>query len=507
MVDYKTEKYAKISGIPGAAITSGTVPTARITRSNIVDAGTEGTKIAVGTTAQRGSTAGQFRYNSTIGKFEGRNASSFVSLEATPTITSIDDTEVDSAAGGNQTIVITGTNFTTGDVASFVGTSASFNAATTTIDSATQITAVAPKSSFLNAQEPYGVRVTSTGGLAGNLTSQINVDNAPTWTTASGNIATITEYATGNHATVAASDAEGDTVAYTETGGTVLATNNLTLNSSTGVISGDPTDVASDTTHTFTLRATAGSKTADRSFNIVVTNEAPLETNANTLAFFDFASGRSYDSSSTLQDLSGNNKDLPLGDASYNSANGGIIIGSTTENTRSTGLTGSITEISMGCWVKITNDNNKGIIWYGNTSADDHFFIRNALQGSNYGLDIGKDINGTDNWNQSQKDGSTSASSYITGLSNYTSKYFYIVFRCDSSGQISFSIDKSTFYNQQDAGVNMSGHSAGAFGIFGDPYNDNSSSHSIGVAWWYNGVVSQILSDAIYDDYATRFGR
>jgi len=34
---------------------------------NIVDTGTEGTKIAVGTTAQRGNTAGQLRFNSTTG--------------------------------------------------------------------------------------------------------------------------------------------------------------------------------------------------------------------------------------------------------------------------------------------------------------------------------------------------------------------------------------------------------------------------------------------------------
>ena len=42
---------------------------------NIVDTGTEGTKVAAGTTAQRGSTTGQWRYNTTTGFFEGRNAS------------------------------------------------------------------------------------------------------------------------------------------------------------------------------------------------------------------------------------------------------------------------------------------------------------------------------------------------------------------------------------------------------------------------------------------------
>ena len=129
---------------------------APVSFSNIVDTGTEGTKVASGTTAQRGTTAGQWRYNTDTGFFEGRNVGGdFSTLEPNPTVTSVDDDDVDSAAGGNQTIVITGSGFLTGAIASFVGSSASFNAATTTVDSVTQITAVAPKASFLNAQEPY----------------------------------------------------------------------------------------------------------------------------------------------------------------------------------------------------------------------------------------------------------------------------------------------------------------------------------------------------------------
>ena len=239
--------------------------------TNIVDSGTEGTKVASGTTAQRGSTAGQWRYNTTTGFFEGRNASTFSTLEPTPTVSSVDDGEVDSAGGGNQTIVITGSNFTSGAVASFVGTSASFNAATTTVDSSTQITAVAPKSSFLNAQEPYKVKVTSATGLAGTSASGlINVDNAPTWTTNAGSLGSIYEDDTGNHFTVAASDAEGDTISYSLQSGSLAG---LSLNSSTGVISGDPTDVSSDTTNSFTLRATAGGKTADRAFSYITKND------------------------------------------------------------------------------------------------------------------------------------------------------------------------------------------------------------------------------------------
>ena len=238
---------------------------------NISDTGTEGTKVSTGTTAQRGSTQGQFRYNTTTGLAEYYDGSQFKSIDVNPTVTNIDVTEVDSTAGGNQTFVITGTNFLTGATASFVGSTASFNASSTAIDSTTQITAVAPKASFLNAQEPYGVKVTNAqSGLSATLASQINVDSAPSWQTASGNIADIGETDTGNHVTVSATDAEGDTIAYSETTSVLTAQAGLALNSSTGVISGDPTDVGSHTTYNFTLRATAGGKTADRAFNIIV---------------------------------------------------------------------------------------------------------------------------------------------------------------------------------------------------------------------------------------------
>tara|TARA_Y100000310_G_scaffold12152_1_gene12593 strand:+ start:42 stop:1778 length:1737 start_codon:yes stop_codon:yes gene_type:complete len=281
MADYKTEKYAKQSGIPASAITSGTFAAARIARSDIVDAGTEGTKVAVGTTGQRGSTTGQFRFNSTTGKFEGKDATTWAEIPISPAVASVDDTEVDSAAGGNQTFVITGSNFSTGDVASFVGNDATeITASTTTIDSATQITAVIAKSSFVNSKEPYDIKIKKLTQTIGTLENQINVDNAPAWQTSAGNLGTIQDDDTGTHFTLVASDAEGDTVAYTETGGTNISGAGMALNSSTGVISGDPTDVNSATTVSFTARATAASKTADRAFNIIVNPAAQLTINS-----------------------------------------------------------------------------------------------------------------------------------------------------------------------------------------------------------------------------------
>jgi hypothetical protein len=234
---------------------------------NISDTGTEGTKVATGTTAQRGSTTGQWRYNTTTNFFEGINNTGAVSsLEPDPTVTSVDDGEVDSAGGGNQTIVVTGTNFTSGGTIAFVGSSAEFNASTTTFNNATQVTAVAPKSSFLNAQEPYKVKFTSpTGKSNTSATGLISVDNEPTWSTSAGSLGTKTLGNTGTHATVSATDPDGDTVAYTVQSGSLPT--GTSLNSSTGVISG--TIGGSASTYNFTLRATANTKTTDRAFSII----------------------------------------------------------------------------------------------------------------------------------------------------------------------------------------------------------------------------------------------
>tara|TARA_Y100000114_G_scaffold41283_1_gene36774 strand:+ start:1917 stop:3422 length:1506 start_codon:yes stop_codon:yes gene_type:complete len=472
---------------------------------NITDTGTEGTRVATGTTAQRGSATGQWRYNTTTGFFEGRNAGGdFSTLEPSPTISGVDVTEVDSNAGGNQTFVISGANFTTGGTIAFVGTSAQFNATTTTHNSGTQQTAVAPKASFLNAQEPYKIKFTSASGVAGtSATGLISVDTAPSWTTNAGSLGTLYEGDTANIST-SATDADSDTIAYTIQSGSLPT--GLGLNGSTGAITGTTGTVSADTTSNFTLRATANSKTADRAFSIVVKDA--LEQDSNTLAYFDFASGKSYDGTSTLQDLTSRNKDLPFGsNVSHSTANGGVLVGSSNQNVRATGLTGSVSSISMGVWVKLQGvTSGKGVIYYGDTGTNNHFFIRDAINGEAYNFDIGKDISGSDTWTRSKYNGND-MNDYITSVSGYANKFWYYVVRIDSNGHVTTSLNKSTFETTiSTGGGTINGHSSGQFGIFGDPYDDNSSSHTIGVAYWYNGLISQAKADAIYDRYATRFG-
>ena len=250
---------------------------------NINDTGTEGTKVASGTTAQRGTTQGQWRFNTTTGFFEGRNASTFSTLEPTPVVTSVDVTEVDTNAGGSTTFVVTGTDFTSGGVIAFIANDSSeFNADTTTFNSSTQVTAVKTNSSFLNAKEPYKVKFTSATGKAGiSGSGLINVDSAPTWNTAAGSLGSIYHDINANHFTLSATDAEGDAIIYSETGGTNISNAGLSL-SNGGVISGNPNDVGSDTTISFTGRATANSKTTDRAFSFIVKPALGSSTNAAT---------------------------------------------------------------------------------------------------------------------------------------------------------------------------------------------------------------------------------
>ena len=272
-------KTASLDNVPASndasALTTGTLNNARLP-SNISDGGTEGTKIATGTTAQRGSTTGQIRFNSTTGLAEYYTGTAFKSIDSPPTVSSIDVTEVASDGGGNQTIVITGSGFGSGAIVTFVGNAGTnFNASTVTVDSTTQITAVAPKASFLNAQEPYGVKVQNTSGLSATLASQINVDSSPSWSTASGSLGSFFDSTrSGISVSATATDSDGDTIVYSVQSGSLPS--GLSLNTSSGAITGTANAVGSDTTSSFTLRATANSKTADRAFTITI--NAPVST-------------------------------------------------------------------------------------------------------------------------------------------------------------------------------------------------------------------------------------
>ena len=225
--------------------------------------------------ALSGVRPGQIIFNQTTGLPEYYNGSDWIPIDSPPSISSVSPTSVESAAGGNVTFTINGERFGIGSVVKLISnTGVELTPSPVTRVSATQLTAVIARNSFVNAQEPYDVKVTNPSGLSSTLADQINVDNAPTWTTSAGNVGSISDQVGGNHVTLSATDPEGDAITYSEVGSNLSAAG-LVLGSS-GVISGNPNDVNSSTTVSFTGRATANSKTADRSFNIIVDPYRPV---------------------------------------------------------------------------------------------------------------------------------------------------------------------------------------------------------------------------------------
>jgi len=165
------------------------------------------------------------------------------------------------------TINITGTNFASGATATLVGNDGTeYVASTTTVNNLTAITAVF--GSLPANKEPYDIRVTNPSNLYGVYYDILTVNDKPAWQTASGSLGTVNEL-TSVSFTVAATDEENNTITYSSTN----LPSWLTLNSSTGQITGISPDSEADTTYTFDVIASDGiNASTSRSFSITVLN-------------------------------------------------------------------------------------------------------------------------------------------------------------------------------------------------------------------------------------------
>ena len=180
--------------------------------------------------------------------------------ETKPTISSISPTVIENT---QTSITITGTNFVNGINVEAIATNGSIiQADTVTFNSATSVSAAFTISTdatyFLRLENPDGNAVRSSTAL-------LTVSDAPAWTTSAGSLGT---------------NAAGSAVSYTvaATGATSFAIQSgtlpggVTLNTSTGVISGTESGATAETTYNFTIRASdAEAQTADRAFSITIT--------------------------------------------------------------------------------------------------------------------------------------------------------------------------------------------------------------------------------------------
>ena len=187
-----------------------------------------------------------------------------------PTVSSISPSTITNDA---TSITITGTNFVNGcHVEAISSTGAIFTPNSVSFTNATTVVA----NFTIGTDGTYFIRVENPDGLAARSSSALlTVSDAPTWSTSAGSIGTVAAGASVSLDVDASSDS---TVAFSETtsvltsnSDTPASTMNLTLNSSTGAITGTAPSPTSETTYNFTLRATdAEAQTADRAFSITI---------------------------------------------------------------------------------------------------------------------------------------------------------------------------------------------------------------------------------------------
>jgi len=232
--------------------------------------GTDGLVVPKGTTAERVVTeVGKLRYNTDLGFLEQYNATGWAGIDAPPVVTNQTGTVYEDT---DSTITVTGSNFKNGSAVYITGPGVSNveRALSTTFVSSSELTAATNAASvgYIGGAQ-YGVKVVNPSGLSSFLDPAGTVNRVPAWSTAAGSLGTIYDsQRSGYSVQVQATDADGDTVTYALQSGSLPG--GTTLNTSNGTISGNVSAVGSNTTYTFTIRATAGGIGTDRTFSITV---------------------------------------------------------------------------------------------------------------------------------------------------------------------------------------------------------------------------------------------
>jgi hypothetical protein len=186
-----------------------------------------------------------------------------VSQDPAPSIASITPT---TAATTGTTITITGSSFKSGLSVQFIGTNGTaYNSPASTFVNGGSATATTP--SLLVAYEPYDVKLINSDNQFAVLDNCLDVGGSPTWSTSSGTLATISEQ-TSLSTSVSATDPDGTSIVYSSSNLPAW----VTLNSSTGALTGTAPEVASDTTYSFDVSASDGVNTSSRAFNVIVNN-------------------------------------------------------------------------------------------------------------------------------------------------------------------------------------------------------------------------------------------
>jgi len=197
----------------------------------------------------------------------GSGTLSFSDSVLFPTISSISPSVVENT---QTAITLTGTNFKDSSTPPFVDAINSSTGAIVTADSVSFTNTTTVVATFtLPVDGTYFLRLENNDGIACRSgTALLTVSDAPAWTTSAGSLGTVAAAGSVNF-TVAATNA----TSFAKSSGSFPG--GVTINASTGVISGTESGSSSTTTYTFTIRATdAQGQVADRQFTITISHGA-----------------------------------------------------------------------------------------------------------------------------------------------------------------------------------------------------------------------------------------
>ena len=271
------------TGVITATKFVGSIEATTGTFSQSIDAsGNKVLNIPSGTTAERAGVPlrGNLRYNTSDAKLEFYDGNNWKNIGSSqPLVSSISPTTYDGTAG--TIITIFGKDFESGVNVHFVSSAngSSTAAGVVTFTNSSTLTAVLP--ALTTAGEPYGVRVTNPDGGQTLLEAALDAGASPTWTTSAGSLGSgIVKNTTMPSVSVGATDADGQALTYSETTDVLTGSGSgkmgLTLNASSGAITGTAPNVSSDTTFNFTLQvADSASNTATRNFSYGIINTHP----------------------------------------------------------------------------------------------------------------------------------------------------------------------------------------------------------------------------------------
>ena len=237
--------------------------------------GTTGISLGGGTTAQRPTYAplGSMRYNSTTGYMEAYTGSGWGALATPPSIVSISPTSVLVADTATQVFTVSGASFDSGLAINLVGANGTnyevvdmtfVNAATTTFKMGDLSSATDQV-----ANRPYTVKITGGSGLAATSTQTIGFSGTA-WTSPAAGATLSFSTSSSVSYTLAGTNAVGGTSGRTfaVAPGSNPLPGGLSLNASSGVISGTIGALNSGTNVTFRVVDTPSQSFVERTFNI-----------------------------------------------------------------------------------------------------------------------------------------------------------------------------------------------------------------------------------------------